>query len=294
MKEITHTPTSRDYPMAHQDIEQKTILVVEDDRTHRTIMHKILKDCEFDVSLAENGVIALSKIQTGYHYDLIIMDWDMPELNGIETVKRLRSYEIENKLPHTPVIAFTSYRRPGDRETCLAAGMDAYLLKSTWTPRWRSMLIDNLQGLIASNFKYSDFNEKNDLHQLNTDEEYSIYNNRKIDNFDQVQFDQSASLLRDELPIAIDEYIEDAASYIREIRNGIKENSCEKTARGSHPLKSNSKGFGLLSVAYLAEEINVASRTGEMDEVKMLFPFLEQAFAAADKFLKASVSKKAM
>ncbi len=261
---------------------KKVILVVEDDRTHRTLMDTILKACAFYTVQAENGIVALSKIEAGEHFDLILMDWDMPELDGLETVKAIRAQEIQSGKPHTPVIAFTSNRQPGDREKCLAAGMDAYLPKDVWMPRWRDTLIDNLQGLICGEFELSDFDEA-------VPPPPKPKERNQLDHFDLQALEQCVSLLKNEFPIAVDEYLEDAAAYIRDIKDGLKNGNAEKAARGSHPLKSNSKGFGLMAVSQLAEAINTITRAGSLDGVEALLSQLEDAFSLAEKKLRETI-----
>lgn len=262
---------------------EKTILVVEDDRTHRALMEKILKDCDFQAISAENGIIALSKIDAGQHFDLIIMDWDMPEMDGLETVKEIRKREVRSGEARIPVIAFTSNRDPGDREQCLAAGMDAYLPKDVWMPKWQDTLVDKLQGLIAGNFDMGDFADESPTQNAQTKFD--------LDAFDLQMLEQSAALLKDELAIAVDEYLEDAAAYIRDIRAGLESGDAEKAARGSHPLKSNSKGFGLTAVSQIAEAINEKTRAGQLDGVESLLPQLQEAFHRAEKKLHEFIKR---
>ncbi|MCB1652179.1 MAG: response regulator [Alphaproteobacteria bacterium] len=259
----------------------KTILVVEDDRTHRKVMETILKDCEFRTIPAENGLIALSKIDSGQAFDLVIMDWDMPELNGLDTVREIRAREARENRPHMPVIAFTSHRQPGDRERCIAAGMDAYLPKDVWMPKWRQALIDQLQGLIAGNFKLSDLND--------TPDEREKVRDFDLDAFDMQMLEQSAALLKEDLPVAVEEYLEDAAAYIRDIKDGLESDDAEKTARGSHPLKSNSKNFGLSAVSQIAEAVNMLARQDDLDSARPLLAQLQSAFNRAERKLRAAL-----
>lgn len=261
---------------------EKTILIVEDDRTHRSLMDKILKECMFQTMLAENGLTALARLDSGAKFDLIIMDWDMPELNGLETVREIRKRQAAGKIPYIPVVGFTANRQPGDRETCLAAGMDAYLPKDVWLPRWRGTLIDNLlQGLIVGDFDVRDVNSAYLCEEIE---------NRKetfdLDAFDANAFEQTASLLKAELPVAVEEYLEDAAAYIRDARAGLEAGSAEKIARASHPLKSNSKGFGLISVSQIAGAINDAARKNDFATVELFLPQLLNAFQRAEKKLR--------
>lgn len=268
---------------AYSDVKKK-VLVVEDDRTHRTLMETILTECGFEVVPAENGVIALCKLDTDAPFDLIVMDWDMPELDGLDTTKAIRRHEVKNNLPHTPVIAFTTHRNHGDKEQCLAAGMDAYLPKDIWMPKWRTTLIDNLQGMIAGEFDAADL----DIPDEGNENGAQVFD---VEAFDVKALEEVANLLKDELPIAIDEYLEDAASYIRDIQQGLDEKNADMAARGSHPLKSNSKGFGLITVSQIAEAINTHARNGDIDPLSTLVPQLKNAFHTAEKKLHESVKR---
>lgn len=274
------------------DLAEKTILVVEDDRTHRTLMEKILKDCGFNTVPAENGLIALSRLNSGQNYDLVMMDWDMPELNGLDAVAAIRALEIKEKRARIPIIAFTAHRRPGDMEKCLAAGMDAYLPKDVWMPKWRRTLVDNLQGLIAGDFDIEDFDFPSHLHEHEASPEAD--QKFDLDAIDQTILEEARKILRDGFAETIDEYLEDAASYIREIKSGMNEANSDKVARASHPLKSNSKGFGLMAVSKLAEIINHTAMDaregkGDLKSAEPLVPQLEEALDRAERKLRAQI-----
>lgn len=263
-----------------------TILLVEDDRTHRTLMEKILKECGFHTCSAENGIVALSKIDAGKHFDLIIMDCDMPEMDGLETTKTIRAREVKKRKPPIPIIAFTANRDFGDREKCLAAGMDAYLPKDIWMPRWRKSLVRSVQGLMTGNFDTQDFDKLlNDLPRETIEAEFDL------DDFDEDAFERAASLLKDETDIAIEEYLEDAVAYMKDIERGLNERNFGTILHGSHPLNSNSRGFGLVAVSKLAEAINntaaeVADEASKLQKVEALLSKLKDAFTRGEKKLK--------
>ncbi len=115
--------------MAHVELPTDiTILAVDDHPVNQLFVRKILKRLGFfDVDLAENGLQALNAIAEK-DYDLVLMDCQMPELDGYEATRTLRKREAETGR-HTPVIALTANAMVGDREKCLRAGMDDYLAK---------------------------------------------------------------------------------------------------------------------------------------------------------------------
>ena len=79
------------------------------------------------LQVANNGAEAVSLVNS-QHFDLVLMDVQMPELDGIEATKRIRAME-KGTGQHLPIIAMTSYAMQCDRQTCIAAGMDYYLSK---------------------------------------------------------------------------------------------------------------------------------------------------------------------
>ena len=114
-----------------------TILLVEDDKVNQLVVSSILKKSGHEIEIANNGVEALELLDSKL-YDAIIMDIQMPIMDGIETTRLIR--ENEGTLRHTPIIALTAFALQGDRERFLSKGMDEYISK----PIVRSQLLEAL------------------------------------------------------------------------------------------------------------------------------------------------------
>jgi CheY-like chemotaxis protein/HPt (histidine-containing phosphotransfer) domain-containing protein len=104
------------------------ILLVEDSPDNRTITMAYLEDTPYQVEIAENGAIACQKFTAG-NYDLVLMDRQMPVMDGLTATRTIRAWEQANDRPPTPIIALTAAALKGDREKCLAAGCTAFLTK---------------------------------------------------------------------------------------------------------------------------------------------------------------------
>ncbi|WP_051328442.1 response regulator [Desulfatirhabdium butyrativorans] len=102
------------------------VLLVEDNPVNQKAAYITLKKLGYDVDLAENGRQAVAKVMENL-YDIVFMDIQMPEMDGLDAVRRIR--QLEGELCHTPVVAMTAHAMAGDREKCLDAGMDDYLSK---------------------------------------------------------------------------------------------------------------------------------------------------------------------
>ena len=110
------------------------ILLVEDNKANQLFMKVILKKMNLKFDIANDGVEAVDMYKrscnnTTNRYDVILMDENMPNLDGIGATKQILDYEILNNLIHTPIIALTANALKGDRERFLEAGMDEYLTK---------------------------------------------------------------------------------------------------------------------------------------------------------------------
>lgn len=119
------------------------ILLAEDNRVNRVLARRILEGAGHEVVCAENGTEALRARQTA-HFDLIFMDIQMPEMDGLAATIAIRAWEVERG-EHVPIIAMTAHAMKGDEEVCLAAGMDDYLTK----PIQRSALFEAIQRQVV-------------------------------------------------------------------------------------------------------------------------------------------------
>ena len=104
------------------------VLLVDDSAVNVLVAASMLEHCGLLVDQAENGVEALERLET-QAYDLVLMDCQMPRMDGFEATRRWRSHERTHFLSHVPIVALTASAVNGDRERCIQAGMDDYLVK---------------------------------------------------------------------------------------------------------------------------------------------------------------------
>ena len=116
----------------HYNFAGKRILLVEDNELNIEIAKIILEEEGFVVDIAQDGIFAVDKVKnaTPGQYDLVLMDIQMPIMNGLEATKKIRSLEAENpEMPRLPIIAMTANAFEEDRRTALDAGMDEHITK---------------------------------------------------------------------------------------------------------------------------------------------------------------------
>lgn len=111
-----------------QTARSLNILLVEDQPVTQKLVALLLERWGHHVTVAQNGFEGLEQFRVGA-FDLVLMDLQMPVMDGLSATQEIRKHEREAHLPHTPIIALTGQSADGDRETCMAAGMDDYLSK---------------------------------------------------------------------------------------------------------------------------------------------------------------------
>jgi CheY-like chemotaxis protein/two-component sensor histidine kinase len=127
-----------------------SVLVAEDNEINALLMRSLLTRLGHHPVITTNGEEALeswlSAKSAGAPYDLVLMDVQMPQLDGVETTRRIRDVEAGEPCPRTPILALTANTLVEDRYACFESGMDGFLVK----PLDRDKLADALAGLAAS------------------------------------------------------------------------------------------------------------------------------------------------
>lgn len=119
------------------------VLVVEDNEMNQLLAKKILQKQAYEMEMAENGKVALEKLRQS-NFDIILMDLQMPEMDGYETSRRIRSLDTAQST--IPIIAMTAHTVSGDLERCMAIGINAYISK----PYKASELYEKMQQLLGT------------------------------------------------------------------------------------------------------------------------------------------------
>ncbi len=122
-------------------LEGRTIMLVEDNRFNREYLTELLTGCGATVHTAENGLECLRVLGNHPYIDSILMDCQMPEMDGYQATERIRERQAQGEWTYIPIIALTANAMKGDREKCLAVGMDDYLSK----PVNRKQLLTTLE-----------------------------------------------------------------------------------------------------------------------------------------------------
>ena len=120
------------------------VLVVEDNKVNQILAEEILRAMGLDTALAEDGQEAVDLFRE-QRFDLVLMDCQMPVMDGFEATRRIRLLEVENELPRTPILALTAAARSNEYDLAIASGMDEFMTK----PFEAEQLEDRIRTLLA-------------------------------------------------------------------------------------------------------------------------------------------------
>jgi len=140
-KEIMNDPEEK--PMTKTG--NVNILLAEDNEANQFLIKAITKFENWEITVVDNGEQAVNEYKSG-NFDLILMDVQMPVMNGYEATRLIREIE-ETKNIHTPIIALTAYAMKSDKDKCIEAGMDDYISK----PFKKQQFLDTIQALLDKN-----------------------------------------------------------------------------------------------------------------------------------------------
>ncbi|MDQ3993282.1 MAG: PAS domain S-box protein, partial [Actinomycetota bacterium] len=263
-RERTSTPTAAPAEIDPGAELPLRILLAEDNDVNQKLALALLRKLGYRADVAGNGVEALAALRR-QPYDVVLMDVEMPEMDGLEATRRIRDEWPDDERPR--VIAITANAMQGDREMCLAAGMDDYLSKPIRPEELSAALartepVDRAAGVPP---------EQGDA------------------SIDRAALKQIEASVGDAAFVGelIDTFLADAPALLATLRRSQEQKDADAVRRAAHTLKSNGRTFGATALAGLCEELELAAKTGAVvpteelvTQVEELFPHVKAALEA--------------
>ena len=229
------------------------VLLVEDTFINQQVVMGILAKLGLRPDIANNGREGVEKALERA-YDLILMDVQMPEMDGFEATAVLRRREIAENLPRTPIVAMTAHALAGDRERCLDAGMDDYIAKpvrqQTLEAMLRKWMTDDPSTQIAEP-------QKSDGADPDTAAE-SILDAGAVD-----ILRTALEALPEAYREVLNSFLESVPRLHNDIRAAIEAEDPKAMEIAAHSLKSNSATLGAMELSRLAATVEGLGRSGE-------------------------------
>jgi CheY-like chemotaxis protein len=237
------------------------ILVAEDTAFNQKFIQRLLDRWNHKISLVGNGREALEALKNE-SFDIVLMDVQMPQLNGLEATKAIRIDEQQSK-NHIPIIAMTAHAIKGDRERCLEAGMDEYISK----PIDSDKLFDAIEKLTGD-----------PGHPDSTGDVSPAIDKETL----LKAFDGDWNFLKE----VVDVFLSDYPRLLDDLRRAHKESDSATLMRAAHSLKGMMKNFQAEPAAEAAFELEKKGKEDNFDGVPDAIENLAGQVADVDKTLR--------
>jgi CheY-like chemotaxis protein/HPt (histidine-containing phosphotransfer) domain-containing protein len=251
--------TSHSFP-AHR----RRILIAEDNVTNQLVALKLLEKLGYRADVAANGEEAITALQS-IPYDLVLMDCQMPEMDGFEATRLIRRGEAGTARASIPIIAMTARAMQGDREKCLEAGMNDYMSKpvdpaalAKALDRWLTRRPDNAYDQAAAGKEAAG------------EPPLPIFDKDGLN--DRLMGDQQ--LVEEIVSI----FLEDTPRRIETLKAYVAAGNATSAGDQAHAIKGAAASIGGEMLRAVAFEMEKAGRAGDVEKVKAIVPLLERGF----------------
>ncbi len=223
------------------------VLVAEDNEANQELIKIILTKFGLTFNLAHNGLEALNLYKQN-HYDLILMDEQMPIMDGTQSVKEILEYEISKGLGHTPVSALTANVIKGAKEKRLNSGFDSFLGKP--------IILKEMEEVFKLYLKV-DFSKDTKIKTKNSKD--------AIIGLDATKLKEELMLNQDELLMLLNLFIKKMQKQLPELEENIRNKDYKKIALSAHSIKGSSGNFRIESVLHNASEMEDMAKNEDVN-----------------------------
>ncbi len=266
-----------------RELQRKNIriLLAEDNITNQQVATGILKKFGFvGVEVVMNGAQAVTALEK-LSYDLVLMDIQMPEMDGYEACRQIRKIESESDKNRIPIIAMTAHAMKEDRDKCLAAGMDDYVSKpidakffleaiERWLPKEKAVA----SPLVLEPDKILDLKTTADNNLMVFDKDGLM--DRLIDDMELYE-------------IVVSGFLDDMPKQMSALKKFIDQGDIEDAGKKGHLIKGAASNIGADAFSNIASKIEEAGKSGNPDRLRLLVPQLESAFDQLKKVMEEIV-----
>ncbi len=268
------------------------VLLGEDNPVNQEIAALMLQTLGCTVTVGQNGREVVDQVKQT-PYDLILIDCQMPEMDGFEATRLIREWEELGSRTAIPIIALTAHATPGDREHCLSAGMNDYLSKPFSMERLHTVLAawlrpssgqatverTTLAGTTAPVVTLSESESQSSL------------------TVDQMAWKSITRLQRagapDRLAKVLSLYLADSQPLVDKLHQGMAAGDAMAVNQAAHSLKSSSSVLGAISLAELCQQFENLSRQGKLKEADPLLDQLNSEFSHACQLFQGELERRA-
>lgn len=276
-REISTQPVSPQkiitrHTISEQKHQEARLLLAEDNWVNQKMAVALLQKAGYSVDVVENGLLALEALRTKA-YSLVLMDVQMPEMDGLEATRHIREEEKTASMPHTPIIAMTAHAMKGDRERCLQAGMDDYITK----PLEPKSLFEVIEKWLSKS------ETRIDQLALPKEKGKTYMGKTPPIKIEEVmpRFGDDRAFFKE----LLGEFITELPERLQHLRLTLEKKDSQEIAHLAHSLKGVAAGFSAEELHRLAYDLEMSGRSGVLSEANKLIDQMEAQIPLLRAFL---------
>jgi len=260
------------------------VLVVDDNNTNRIVAQGILKKFGLYVDLACDGLEALISLESNF-YDLVFMDCQMPIMDGYDTTRKIRSPKSKVSNHKIPVVAMTANAMKGDREKCIASGMDDYITKPLEPEKLQEVLEKWLPQKFNCNEEQGNLLIDSDALMKNKSSTNSENTSETLFDFDALR----SKLMNDEdlAKTILETFLSDMENQVNTLKEFVASGDVKQCEILGHKIRGASGNVGAMALSAQALELEQAAKKEDIETLQQLVSGLEQQYTK----LKQSINE---
>ncbi len=247
------------------------VLLVEDNITNQQVATAMLKKMGMRVDAVADGVEAVKTLKD-ISYDIVLMDVQMPVMDGLEATRKIRDPKTKVLDHDIPIIAMTAHAMEGDKERCLSAGMNDYIPKPV-----------SIQNLAQTLDKWIKKQPDGKIEEERSASPVPVFKKELL--VERLMGDEN--ILKEILDI----FIEESAMQIESLKGHLEKKDLEKIKMQAHTIKGASANIGGEVLREIAFKIEKAADTGDFAEIASLMPELEEQHTVLKRVLEEEIKK---
>jgi CheY-like chemotaxis protein len=269
------------------------VLLAEDNPVNQEVAREMLESLGCVVEVVADGQEAVTAA-AGARYDVILMDCQMPEMDGFVATGEIRRAEA-TRGARVPIVALTAHAMAGDRERCLAAGMDDYLPKpferaqlQTVLGRWvhPAAAADGVDVVRRATLEAHEVGGASAPPALEPNGDVPSFEVRALDELRALQRKGAPSILAKVIGL----YFSNAPKLLLAMRTALADGNAEKLRESAHSLKSTSAALGATGLADLCKTMEAAARAGIDSDAELRLTAMEVEFSRIQPVLQAELA----
>ncbi len=243
-------------------MKSKKVLIVEDNDLNRRLFENLIGEF-YDFESAENGIQALKKIEMG-QFDLILMDIQMPQMDGITALKRIK----QGKLSDSPVVAITAFAEEGDRDSFLKMGFDEFMTKPIRPKKFFDVINRSLES-------------KSETEHVGIDPPFNEHVLDKKVVAQLMKFNSKNTIKK-----VYEDFLIECDEILGAIERALKENHPEVILDKLHIIKGNSGTLGANIIYIISQKAENAARLKDHDKLLEYLAIMKNEIESFQQFVK--------